>query len=226
MDYDGHAAFHKESASHSPAAHFFAQHTVEFTAWRLVAAVAFMALVAAATAAASVALAHVADLAETNTAGAKKCLRIACGALAVAHAVVLVFDSVIPWYLSVVSLAAQAAYSRVVAQYPWVESGSPTLVAACVVGLIDSGLWYWYLLFPLDDDHRQPLWAALSFLLVAVWGVPIMLTSTLSISDDSLPGAPSGEAPQGLGAPRRRIALFNWAARAVGARDNRSSKLL
>jgi len=229
MDYDTHGAvFHAENAAATPAGQFFAQHLVDFTVWRLVAAAGFFALVAATAAAARVALAHVADLAETNTAGAKRCLKWAVGSLLACHVLILLFDKVTPWHLSVASIAAQLSYSHLVQQYPWVVSGSPSVVVATVLALLETAVWYWYLLFPINDSHRQPLWAALSFLIVVVWGVPIMLSTTLSFSDESsLPGVPADSGhQQGLGVVKRRLTLFNWAARAVGARDNRTSKLL
>jgi hypothetical protein len=237
-DFDHGAAFHAQSRD-SFAAKFFAANALPFTVWRLIAVAAFLLLVGGVLSAASVALAQLTDWNETNSATAKKVFTGALASLGVCHVLVLLFDSMVPWYLSVVSLLTLGIYSRLLGDFPWVRTGSVTFIAVILAGVVETFAWYFYLLFPPEEHHRQPFWASVSFLIVGVWGIPVMLTTMLSVSDQALPSqftAAGGAAPAGgvlggdFGAPRpakRRVAIFNWFASAVGARTaRRTPKLL
>eukprot|EP01059_Diplonema_ambulator_P007635 TRINITY_DN17119_c0_g1_i1.p1 TRINITY_DN17119_c0_g1~~TRINITY_DN17119_c0_g1_i1.p1 ORF type:complete len:216 (+),score=58.35 TRINITY_DN17119_c0_g1_i1:33-650(+) len=128
---------------------------------------------------------YAAELAEENTVMARKVLKYWIVAVCVVHVLLWLVDGM-PFWQCFWGLAANAAYSTLLHEYPFVKFFAPPAIASILLFCIDTCQWYLY--FIDDGTPGYSVSMIIGFFGTMVWPVPFGFFVTLSLSDQGLPG--------------------------------------
>ncbi|KPA84256.1 hypothetical protein ABB37_02295 [Leptomonas pyrrhocoris] len=159
-----------------------------------------------------------ADVAEEHPTRARWALRALIVFNIAVHTSILFIDR-LSWWRSLLSLAVNALYFRLLRGFPFVPNLDSPLVV-CTVGavLIESAMWYWY---SMQLMYYTSVLNIIGFFLM-LWLVPIGLVASCVLEEERLPGAGSvhggggGGVPSDLSGGRKKRTILNRFADLVG----------
>ena len=124
------------------------------------------------------------EIAEENSTFAKKLLKNFIGALVVLQ-LILWIDG-IPFNYTAGAILCHVAFTPLLRDFPFVEPLSISTFLSAIAVVLHHYIWFHYFATMVS---KMTLWGLIGFFVVFVWALPAGFFISLTLAEDSLPGA-------------------------------------
>jgi hypothetical protein len=129
---------------------------------------------------------YLAELAEEYTITTKKVINSIVISISIIHVLLLIFER-FPFWITLFGLFTHLVYYQFLKEFPFFQILSFTFFLSCACFLFSHVFWYWH--FTDHLSHSFDFYQLLGFFFSCVWITPLLFFVTLSVNDNSLPGA-------------------------------------